>query len=75
MFTKAEIDLMQKIGLKFDFEHPETLSSEDWVHVSDVVEDQYVLKELYEVGDDYQATPDGVLCEDILEKLARKEPT
>lgn len=71
LFTKQEIALMRKIGLDLDFEHPDVLSSDDWIHISDIVEDRYVLHELDE---NYEPTPDGVICEDILEKLARKDP-
>lgn len=71
-FTECEIAFMRKIGLNMDFEHSETFTTDEWIHISDVVEDRYVLCELDE---NYFPTSDGVICEDILEKLARKEPT
>lgn len=66
-FTEQEIALMRKIGLDMDFEHSETFTDDEWIHISDVVEDRYVL---YELDENYFPTPDGVICEDILEKLA-----
>ena len=71
LFNEQEIALMRKIGLNIDFEHLERLSSDDWIHISDVVAGRLVLNGLDE---NYFPTPDGVICEDILEKLARKPP-
>lgn len=68
LFTNQEIALMRRIGLKMDLEHHDSLSSDEWIEIEETIGDRLVLHELDE---NYEPTPDGVLCEDILEKVAR----
>ncbi len=68
-FTDKEIALMREIGLSYDFEHQDALTDDDWNEIVDAVADRLVLRELDE---NYYPTPDGVICEDILEKVARR---
>lgn len=65
-FTEREIDLMRKIGLDLDFEHPEAFSDDEWVQIEEVVGERL---ELHELDKNYEPTPDGMICEDILGKL------
>ena len=67
-FTEQEIAFMQKIGVKLDFSHPETISDDEWIDLEEAIGNRLVV---YELDENYFPTPDGVLCEDILEKLAR----
>ena len=71
-FSEQEVELMQRIGLEhLDLAHPENLSSDDWIEIEEVVGERLQVYETKKRGDDYCSTPDGVICEDILEKLAR----
>ena len=63
MFTDSEIAFMQSIGLDFDFDH---LSDDEWEQLEDVVADRLAYDGLDE---EYNPTPIGKLCEDILGKL------
>lgn len=57
---------MQRIGLDFDFEHPEKLSTDEWIEIEETVGERL---ELHELDENYYPTPDGVICENILGKL------
>lgn len=67
-FTSEEIELMQRIGITLDFTHTEKFTDDDWINIGDIVVDQLVLHELDE---NYEPSPDGEICEDILEKLSK----
>ena len=69
-FTEQEIAFMQKIGVKLDFSHPETISDDEWIDLEEAIGNRLVV---YELDENYFPTPDGVLCEDILAKLARMD--
>ena len=69
-FTEQEIAFMQKIGVKLDFSQPETISDDEWIDLEEAIGNRLVV---YELDENYFPTPDGVLCEDILEKLARMD--
>ena len=69
-FTEQEIAFMQKIGVKLDFSNPETISDDEWIDLEEAIGNRLVV---YELDENYFPTPDGVLCEDILEKLARMD--
>ena len=69
-FTEQEIAFIQKIGVKLDFSHPETISDDEWIDLEEAIGNRLVV---YELDENYFPTPDGVLCEDILEKLARMD--
>lgn len=66
-FTPKEIDLMWRIGITLDFAHTDRFTDDEWISIGDIVADRLVLHELDE---NYEPTPDGMICEDILEKLA-----
>lgn len=66
-FTPKEIDLMQRVGITLDFTKTDKFTDDEWISIGDIIADQLVLHELDE---NYEPTPDGVICEDILEKLA-----
>lgn len=70
LLTEQEIAFMQKIGVKLDFSHPETISDDEWIDLEEAIGNRLVV---YELDENYFPTPDGVLCEDILEKLARMD--
>lgn len=65
-FTDKEVALMRRIGLNMDFNHPENLSSGEWIQIEEGVADRLVLNELDE---NYFPTSDGKICENILGKL------
>lgn len=69
-FTEQEIAFMQKIGIRLDFNHPETISDDEWIDLEEAIGDRLVV---YELDESYFPTSDGILCEDILEKLARMD--
>jgi len=64
MFTKKEISLMKRLGLKFDFNN---LSDEEWGKIEDTVGDHLTLQCLE--GDAYKPNAEGLTCYDILYKL------
>ena len=70
LFTTKEIALMRKAGINLDFEHPESISDDEWIYVEETIGDWLVV---YELDENYFPTPDGAMCEDILEKLARMD--
>lgn len=63
MFSKKDIEFMQSIGIKADFEN---LSDDMLVKIEDIVSE-----ELQESGFDenYKITDRGKMCESILDKL------
>lgn len=63
MFNQEQILYMQSIGLHLDFDH---LSGEDFATIEDTVADC-----LQKVGfdKDHNVTPEGTLCESILDAL------
>lgn len=63
MYTAEEIAFMQSIGLELNFEN---LSGDDYILIEDTVGDWLVLHELDE---DYNPSPIGEMCEDILYKI------
>lgn len=63
MFTPAEIAFMRSLGLNFDFD---SLSDDEWIQIEDTVADRL---EYDGLDEDYNPTPIGKLCEDILYKL------
>lgn len=67
-FTDEELNLMQRIGIKFDFGHMENFTDNDLFNVIDIVSDHL---QIYGFDEDYEPTPDGKICEDILEKLSK----
>lgn len=67
-FTPKEIDLMQRIGITLDFAHTDDFTDDEWISIGDIIADRLVL---YELDENYEPTPDGMICEDILEKLSK----
>lgn len=63
MFTQEEIELMQRAGSDFDFDH---LSDEEWCELEETVGDYLTLHCLNE---NYEPNHEGLLCESILAKL------
>lgn len=63
MFNKNEIDFMKSLGINVNFE---SLSEDTLVEIEDVVSEK-----LQKSGfdKDYNMTPDGKMCETILDKL------
>lgn len=70
LFTEQEIVLMQKNGIGIDFNHLEKVTDDEWCDIIDIIADRLVV---YELDENYEPTPDGLICEDILEKLARMD--
>lgn len=66
LFTDEEVRLMRKIGLDYDFAHPERLSNDEWVSIEDTVGDEWTLRCLDE---NYVPNADGIICQNILAKL------
>lgn len=68
-FTEEEIALMRKIGaeigLNSDFEH---FSDDEWCDLTEAIGDYLVLRCL---DLKYDPNAEGLLCEDILYKLAQ----
>jgi hypothetical protein len=63
MFTSEEIKFMRSIGLDFDFDH---LTEKEIEEIEDAVSDRL---EFDGLDEDYNPTPIGSLCEDILYKI------
>ena len=63
MFNQEQILYMQSIGLLLDFDH---LSGEDFATIEDAVADCLQIRGFDE---DYNVTPEGALCESILDAL------
>ncbi len=63
MFTQEEIELMQRIGLDFNFEH---LSDEEWCALEETIGDYLTLHCL---DKNYEPNEEGLMCEAILAKL------
>ncbi len=63
IFTDDEINFMKWIGISADFQNP---SDDDWVNIEDSVAD---ILQIYGFDKDYNITPIGKKCEDILDKL------
>ena len=57
---------MRKIELNMGFEHPDSLTGDEWIEIEETVANQLVLHKLDE---NYFPTLDGMICEDILGKL------
>lgn len=70
MFTEQEIALMREAGIKLDFSRTEKFSDDDWIEIGDVV-GEWV--QLHRFCEDYDLNPTGIMCLDILEKLARMD--
>lgn len=64
MFTESEVKLMEKIGLKINFDN---LSDEDYIEIEDVVGAYLTLKCL---DNDYNPDSEGIICYSILDKVA-----
>lgn len=69
-FTNGELDLMRRIGVKFDFGHMENFTDNDLFDIIDIVSNHL---QIHGFDQDYEPTPDGKICEDILEKLAQMD--
>ena len=63
MFTDKEIQLMNSLGLSYNFDN---LTDDEWCNLEEVVGDHLTLKCL---DDDYDPNEEGLMCEDILAKL------
>jgi hypothetical protein len=63
LFNQEQIIYMQSIGLHMDFDH---LSGEDFATIEDTVADRLQIRGFDE---DYNVTPEGALCESILDVL------
>lgn len=63
MFTAEEKALMNRLGLKYDFNN---LTDDEWFDVNDTVADYLVLQCFDE---NYEPNADGIMCEHILDKL------
>ena len=69
-FSNEELNLMRRIGVRFDFGHMEDFTDNDLFNIIDIVSDHL---QIHGFDQDYGPTPDGKICEDILEKLARMD--
>lgn len=67
-FSNEEMELMRRIGVKFDFDHMENFTDNDLFNAIDIVSEHL---QIYGFDQDYEPTPDGEICEDILEKLSK----
>lgn len=67
-FSNEEMELMRRIGVKFDFSHMENFTDDDLFNAIDIVSEHL---QIYGFDKDYEPTPDGEICEDILEKLSK----
>lgn len=63
MFTDKQVAYMKSIGLFVNFEHP---TDDEWVLIEDKIGDRLTGQEL---DADYNPTPNGVICESILDLL------
>lgn len=63
MFTEKEKSFMRECGLNLDFDN---LSDDDYVEIEEVIGNKLTLECL---DDNYNPNEDGLLCEEILDKL------
>lgn len=66
-FTDEEIEVMQKAGITFDV--TKNLDSEDLLEIDDLVS-EYLMYE--GINEDDTLNEDGVICEQIMEKLGEE---
>lgn len=63
MFTEKEKSFMRECGLNLDFDN---LSDDDYVEIEEIIGNKLTLECL---DDNYNPNEDGLLCEEILDKL------
>lgn len=63
VFTEKEKSFMRECGLNLDFDN---LSDDDYVEIEEVIGNKLTLECL---DDNYNPNEDGLLCEEILDKL------
>lgn len=63
VFTEKEKCFMRECGLNLDFDN---LSDDDYVEIEEVIGNKLTLECL---DDNYNPNEDGLLCEEILDKL------
>lgn len=63
VFTEKEKSFMRECGMNLDFDN---LSDDDYVEIEEVIGNKLTLECL---DDDYNPNEDGLLCEEILDKL------
>lgn len=63
MFTEKEKSFMRECGLNLDFDN---LSDDDYVEIEEVIGNKLTLECL---DNNYNPNEDGLLCEEILDKL------
>lgn len=63
MFTDEEIQYMKNVlGLNLDFNN---LSDDDWLLIEETVADRLGI---YGFDENYEPTPDGLMCEALIDK-------